>query len=79
MRVMNIEISAGSSSLWCPSLAGVRACSGAAQLLSPRNAEGLVGAQVSAGVCGGPGPLLLHSTPTLNSQQQLQELLPPWG
>lgn len=53
--------------------------SGAAQLLSPRNAEAVVGAQVSAGVCGGPGPLLLHSTPTLNSQQQLQELLPPWG
>lgn len=43
MRVMNIEIYAGSSSLWCSSLAGVRACSGAAQLLSPRNAEGLVG------------------------------------
>lgn len=28
---------------------------------------------------GGLRPLFLHSTPTLNSQQQLQELLSPWG
>lgn len=74
---MNTEILAGSS-LWCPCQAGLRVCSGLPSL-SLRSAEGLVGGSVSAGVCGGPGPLFLHSTPTLNSQQQLQELLPPWG
>ena len=52
---MNIEIYAGSSSLWCSSLAGVRACSGAAQLLSPRNAEGLV----EGGLLGSCAPWLL--------------------
>lgn len=70
---MNIEISAGSSSLWCPCQAGLRACSGLPSF------RGWWGAQVSAGVWGGPGSLFLHSTPTLNFEQQLQELLTPWG
>lgn len=78
MKVMNIEISPGSSSLWCPCQAGVK---GVLPSFEPQECGGAGGgrAQVSAGMCGGPGPLLLHSTPTLNSQQQLQELLSPWG
>lgn len=58
----------------------VRTCQGLSSF-EVQDCEGTGGkkAQISAGVCGGSGPLLLHPTTTLNPQQQFQELLSPWG